>query len=147
MPASARRDRPRKVDVRAWLALAALAAAGGCAGPDGAGAPGSSSGWSRGLLELGLEPLGEEEARIPAAERGRYVPCRVIPGFPAPALEPHPAGYLIAGAGDALLDASATRRALAAWSPGETLVLKVRRNPYAQPDAEWWEAEVRLRRP
>jgi hypothetical protein len=98
------------------------------------------------LLELGLEPVNEEEARIPAGERGRYLPCRVIPGFPAPALEPHWAGYLIAGIDGKLQDAESIRRALAGWSAGETLVLKVRLNRYMQMDPEWWEAEVRLRR-
>lgn len=98
------------------------------------------------LAGVGLEVVNEDEARIPAAERGRFVPVRVLPGFPSPALPEHAAGYLIVGVDGRLSDdADAILHALQAWVPGETLKIRARRNPYLLPATEWWEAEVLLR--
>jgi hypothetical protein len=111
----------------------------GCAGPGAASSPGAREKLSR----LGLELVSEKEAAIPAQEAGRYVPCRVIPGFPRPALDPHPAGYLIVGVDRRPApNAEAILQAVAGWGPGETLVLTVRRNPYVEGGSGWWEADV-----
>jgi hypothetical protein len=100
------------------------------------------------LARAGLELVSENQAGIPPDRRGRYLPCRVIPGSRSPALAPHPAGYLMVGVrGKRSVDASVIRAALAAWGPGETLHLTIRRNPYRLDAAEWWESEVSLRLP
>ena len=100
------------------------------------------------LALVGLEMITEEEALIPAREAGRYVPVRVNSSFPRPALEPHPAGYLIVGVNRRpAADVDAISQALSQWRPGETLVLTVRRNPYLQGETDWWEADVQLRYP
>jgi len=100
------------------------------------------------LARVGLELVSENQAGIPPDRRGRYLPCRVIPGFRGPALAPHPAGYLMVGVrGNRSVDAAGIRAALAAWRPGETLNLTIRRNPYRLDSTEWWESEVILRLP
>jgi len=100
------------------------------------------------LAAVGLELLSEKEACIPQKEAGLYVPCRVIPSFPRPALEPHPAGYLIVGANrHSASNADGILRALASWGLGESLILTVRRNPYLDEGSGWWEAEVTIRLP
>jgi len=97
------------------------------------------------LARVGLELVGEREAGIPADRLGRYVPCRVIPGFRRPSLPPHPAGYLLVGVrGQGSEDAEVIRAALEAWRPGEVLHLMVRRNPYRLDSTQWWESEVAL---
>ena len=116
-----------------WAALGAL----GCAAP-----PVKVK-----LARVGLELLSEGEAGIPERESGRYVPCRVRADFPRPALPPHPAGYLFVGVDGAARDAKRILEALKAWRPGETIRLTVRRNPFLEPRAEWWEYEVHLRLP
>ena len=100
------------------------------------------------LARVGLERISEEAARIPPTARGHYVACQVLDGgsYPKP-LPPHPAGYLLVGVTDSSDEtASATLEALTAWSPGEFLTLRVRRNPY-HPEAvgsEWWEKNVTM---
>jgi len=103
------------------------------------------------LARVGLELVGEEEARVPAPERGRLVPCRTISGAAHPALPHHPAGYLLvkvlgAPGGDGGGE-KAILEALESWRPGQTLLLRVRRNPYTMEGTEWWEADVKLRLP
>lgn len=103
------------------------------------------------LARLGLELISENEALIPAELAGHFVPVRVISGFVRPALEPHPAGYLMVGVNRRPgANADAILCALTQWSPGETLVLTIRRNPYLQGvggEPGWWEADVKLRLP
>jgi hypothetical protein len=116
----------------------------GCAGTSGRAGltPGEK------LSLVGLEVVDETSALVPSEDRGRYLPVRVIPGFPDPALQSDPAGYIIVGVGGRPVQKSAEIAwALEAWQPGETLLLTVRRNPYLAADAGWWEAEVRLRHP
>lgn len=97
------------------------------------------------LARVGIEVISEDEAHLPANERGRYIPCRVIPGFRRAALEEHPAGYLLVGVGDSGTgDAGAIRQALAAWKPGEFLEITVRRNPHLSAASVWWERDVKL---
>lgn len=108
----------------------------GCAGPGIA--------VTEKLARVGLERVSVGEAALPPGERHRFLPVRVIPGA-AGALPDHPAGYLIVGVGSSeASDASEILEALEAWHPGEDLRLRVRRNPYLQPENEWWEGEVRL---
>src|SRR5262245_14233815 len=57
------------------LAAAFAAGAAGCAGPS----PREAEPVSRKLARVGLELESEEQARVPSAERGRWVPVRVIP--------------------------------------------------------------------
>lgn len=136
----------------AW-ALAALwgvLSLAGCASrPAAPVVPGiRAEGISSRLARVGLELITEEEAQIPRQERGRSLAVRVIPGFPEPALPPHPAGYLIVGLNRELVrDSAPLEEALRAWSPGRPLRLTVRRNPYLQVEPGWWEAEVELRLP
>jgi len=112
----------------------------------GAPAPAERSSLRARLARVGLELLSEDEARLPSEARGRYLPCRVVPGFRPPPLEEHPAGYLIVGVdGHPAPDARAILTALEGWAPGRPLSLTIRRNPYLLAEAEWWEAEVRLR--
>jgi hypothetical protein len=99
------------------------------------------------LRRVGLELVTDAEALVPPAERGRYVPCRVLPRFPSPALPEHPAGYLIDGVQGKAAGAEAIWKALEDWRPGETLELKVRRNPYADSGPESWDARVLLKLP
>jgi len=123
------------------FAIAVISLAG-CGAP----MPAERNSLSYRLAKVGLELLSEDQAQLPPAERGRYVPCRVIPGFPRPPLEEHPAGYLIVGVdGQPAPSAQAILTALEAWWPGRQISLKVRRNPYLLAEAEWWEADVRLR--
>lgn len=113
-----------------------------------AGCATAEVGWREKLRGFGLEPLSDEEARLPPAERGRFVACRVIAGRAGAVLEAHPAGYLLVGVGRApAADAEAIRRALEDWRPGEKLVVRVRRNPHLAAEAEWWEYDVELRHP
>ena len=141
-PRSGLRPRDNDVVMRASLLLPLLIIIPGCSAP----APAGPASLSARLARVGLELLSEDEARLPPPERGRYVPCRVIPGFPRPPLPEHPAGYLIVGMnGGPAPDAKAILRVLAEWTPGQPLLLTVRRNPYLQAEAEWWEAEVKLR--
>ena len=130
-----------------WLCFLLLSCAlGGCAGTGSS----ARSGAAEKLARIGLEILADEEAGIPAPERGRFIPCRVLPGRPDAALEDHPAGYLLVGVegqGAGGRGAEAILRALAAWEPGEDLPLIIRRNPYLDTGSEWWERTVRLRLP
>jgi hypothetical protein len=127
------------------LAVVALAGAAGCAGTGGGRMARLTP--REKLYLVGLEIVGEDEALVPAAERGRVLPLRTIRGFPDPAVPHDPVGYLaVAVAGTSARDAEAILRAIEAWGPGETLVLTVRRNPYVA-DAGWWEADVKLRFP
>ncbi len=97
------------------------------------------------LAKLGLAIIDEEEAFIPAAERGRAVPCRTIPGFRRPVLPEHPAGYLIIGvAGRRIESAPEILAAMSRWPPGEKIEVLVRRNPYLLQEPESWDAEVQL---
>ncbi|HVR73846.1 MAG TPA: hypothetical protein VMT52_05915, partial [Planctomycetota bacterium] len=118
------------------LLLAAITA--GCAGPS----------VQEKLARVGIALVPEADAGIPEPERGQYVPVSVLEGFQGPALPPHPAGYLVVGVigpeRELIPGAEAVREALEAWGSGETLEVRVRRNPYLQWDPEWWEAEVRL---
>ena len=114
---------------------------GGCVMPRGA----SELGVEGKLAKVGIQLVSEDEALLPAGERGRYLPCRGVPGVPGAALDTHPAGYLLVGVvGEATDDAAAIREALRSWSPGEVLVLRVRRNPHRSPASEWWERDVRM---
>ena len=123
-----------------WLSLVAAAWISGCATcptePVGAK-----------LRRVGLELVTDAQALVPPAERGRCVPCRVVPGFPSPALPEHPAGYLIDGVDGKAAGAETILKALEDWRPGETLELKVRRNPYADAGPESWDARVLLKLP
>lgn len=126
-----------------WAAMAILTMplAGGCAGKSAAEV--RSAGLDRKLASVGLERLNDLEAHVPAPERGRYVPCRVIRGFPNPALPEHPAGYLIVGVeGRPSSSAPELLSALEAAEPGQRLRLLVRRNPYLDASPEWWESTV-----
>ena len=72
------------------------------------------------LESAGLELVDERVARVPARERGRYLPCRVVPGAREPALDPHAAGYLIVGVdGREAESASEIFEALEEWSAVE----------------------------
>ncbi len=127
----------------AWTALALLPAlaGGGCAGRPVADAP--SLDLDRRMASMGLERLSEKEACLPPPERGRYVPCRVIPGSRNPVLPEHPAGYLIVRVeGRPSATAGEIRKALLHAEPGGTLKLVVRRNPYLDAVPEWWETTV-----
>ena len=99
-------------------------------------------------MRVGFRLISEEEAGIPRAERGRYLPCRVIPDFPRPPVSAYPAGYLIVGVNRS---PAQNRReilnALIAWEPGQILYLAVRRNPYLIGEPEWYEVEVPARLP
>ena len=124
----------------AWLLLPALLPA--CSGP----APAEKAPLSARLARVGLQLVSEEDAGVPPSERGRYLPCRVVHGFPRPPLEDHPAGYLIVEVGGyPAADRRAILRALDDWTPGQPLRLRVQRNPYRLAEAEWWEAWVSLR--
>jgi hypothetical protein len=126
-----------------WAAVAILMMplAGGCAGKAAAGD--RSSGVDRKLAAVGLERLSDLEAHVPAPERGRYIPCRVIRGFPNPALPEHPAGYLIVRVeGQPASSASQLLAALEDAEPGRRLRLLVRRNSYLDASPEWWESTV-----
>ncbi len=99
------------------------------------------------LARVGLKIVSEREALIPPADRGKYLPCRVLPGFPDPALPDHPAGYLILGAGARSSPGKKEiLRALSDWKAGEFLSLTVRRNPYLS-GGDWYEVKVSLRLP
>ena len=122
----------------AWsLCLFAATSQAGCAGPT----------VEARLARVGLEIVSEEEAAIPDSERGRYLPCQVIAGFPESALPPHPAGYLFVGVDRHLCAADEIVEALQEWAPGETRTFTVRRNPYRQLQTVWWEYDVHLRLP
>jgi hypothetical protein len=97
------------------------------------------------LSDAGLQLVDEAAARVPAAERGLYVPCRVLPGRAKAALEPHPDGYLIVGF-DRRRSTSTSEivQALEHWREDEPLRLWVRRNPYGGTSTEWWEGDVVL---
>ncbi len=98
------------------------------------------------LARVGLRRISESEAALPPSERGRYVPCRVAASAPRAALKPHYAGYLIVGVhAEAAGSADEILAALKNWQPGETLSLRVRRNPYLGPEAEFWEMDVQMR--
>ena len=49
------------------------------------------------LSRVGLVVISDDAALLPAAERGRFLPCRVNTTFPGPPVPHHPAGYLIVG--------------------------------------------------
>ena len=88
--------------------------------------------------------IGEAEALIPAHQRGRYVPCRVIPNARQPALPAHTAGYLLVAIDGEESGGAAILEALARWQPGEFVEVRVRRNPYRATGSEWWESDVRM---
>jgi len=119
------------------LCLAAISSHAGCAGPT----------VEAKLARVGLELVSEEEAGVPAVERGRYLPCQVIEGFPETALPPHPAGYLFVGVDRQPCAADEITQALREWAPGETRTFTVRRNPYLLPQTVWWEYDVHLHLP
>jgi hypothetical protein len=127
----------------AILAVAVGWLAAGCAGPGRGGRTGVER--DR-LARVGLRVVSEDEALLPDAERGRCIPCRVITGFPLPPVPPDPAGYLIVGVNR---EPAATKQeileALRAWDPGETLYLKIRRNPYLQDEPFLYEVDVPVR--
>ena len=125
----------------AWIAAVGLAA--GCAMASG----GRDLSVKEKLSRVGLELVPESGAFLPEAERGQCLPCRVIPGFAAPALPEHPAGYLIVGVRGAPADREAILQALDDWGRGQTLELLVRRNPYLAAEPESWDARVFLRLP
>lgn len=129
----------RRGPLLAPLLLAGLTA--GCAGPS----------IQEKLARVGIALVTEADAGIPDPERGQYLPVRVLEDFQGPALPPHPAGYLVVGVigpqRELIPGAEAVRKALETWDSGETLEVRVRRNPYLQWNPEWWEAEVRLRSP
>lgn len=128
-----------------WVSALILCAAG-CAGSPEA-APRGPTVWEK-LAGLGLELVTEREALVPPAERGKLVPCRVVPGFPAAALPDDPAGYLILGIeGGPSGDTDGILRAIERAAPGETLILNVRRNTYLEADPSWWEGKVKVRIP
>ena len=100
------------------------------------------------LARIGLVCITEEEAHIPPEDRGKFVPCRVRPDCLQSPVPPHPAGYLIVGINkERGAGAAQLRRQLAAWKPGETLVLGIQRNPYLQDVPAWYEIEVKVRQP
>ncbi len=135
-----------RVALPAVLFACCLALSAGCAGLDDRPASGMTA--EEKLSAVGLRMVSEDEAAVPAGERGRYVAVRVIPGFPDPALAPDPAGYLIVGAaGSPAADAAAIIRALDGWEPDGELLVTVRRNPFLPGSTGWWEAEVKLRYP
>lgn len=128
----------------AALALLPVFAAGGCAGRS---APGhsASTDLDRKLASVGLERRSDLEAHVPLPERGRYIPCRVIRGFPNPALPEHPAGYLIVGVeGQPSGGVEHIQKALQDAAPGQRLSLHVRRNTYLDASPEWWESTVTI---
>jgi hypothetical protein len=95
------------------------------------------------LARVGLEVVTDEEARVPPADRGRWIACRVIPGFREPPAPEHPAGYLIASVGrQAGMTRRDMERAIAAWKEGERLILTIRRNPYFPGEPDWYEVNV-----
>ena len=124
----------------AWLLLPGLLPA--CSAPS----PAEKAPLSARLARVGLQLVSEDDAGVPASERGRYLPCRVIPRFPRPPLEDHPAGYLIVGVdGRPAPDSRTILRALENWTPGQPLRLTVWRNPYLLAESEFWQADVTLR--
>jgi hypothetical protein len=135
-----RRLRPARSGRGVWLSLVAAAWVSGCA-------TFPKEPVSAKLRRVGLELVTDAEAFVPPSERGRCLPCRVLAGFPAPALPEHPAGYLITGVEGKAAGARAILKALEEWKPGETLELMVRRNPYADAGPESWDARVLLKLP
>jgi len=99
------------------------------------------------LALIGLEVSAGAEECVPAEDRARVLPCRVIPGSPARVVPENRAGYAITGVNRS---PAASRdqilRALEECSGGRTLYLTLRRNQ--EPGSpEWYEAEVPLRVP
>jgi len=137
---SLRRPRPALGRRGVWLSLVAAAWISGCATYPKEPVEAK-------LRRVGLEIVTDADAQVPPAERGRYVPCRVLPGYPSPALPVHPAGYLITGVEGKAAGAEVTLKALEDWRPGDILVLRVRRNPFADAGPESWDARVLLKLP
>ena len=126
------------------LSLAVALVVAGCAGTS----PYRLDAVREKLARVGLDTLSEEEAYVPASEHGRSIPCRVIAGFEGPPVPAHPAGYLITGVDRGRETTRAgILEALAAWAPGETLTLTLRRNRYLDDEAAWYEVEVPVRLP
>ena len=97
------------------------------------------------LADAGLQLVDEATARVPAAERGLYVPCRVLPGRAEAALAHHPDGYLIVGVERRkATSAGEIVQALERWREDEPLRLWVRRNPFGGTTTEWWEGDLVL---
>jgi hypothetical protein len=123
------------------LAAALLAAAAGCAGAPTPRAAREST--TVKLARVGLEVLPDEEAGVPAADRTRWIPVRVVAGFPQPPVPEHAAGYLITSVGRR---AGLTRRdmemEIAEWEEGKRLVLTIRRNPHLAAEPDWYEVNV-----
>jgi len=120
---------------------ALLACTCGCSGPR----PLDPAELRSKLAKLGLAIIGDDEAAVPAAVRGRAVPCRTITGFRRPVLPDHPAGYLIIGAhGERIDSATEILAAMSRWPPGEKIEILVRRNPYLLQEPDLWEGEVQL---
>jgi S1-C subfamily serine protease len=120
---------------------AAVVLGGGCASAGkGVADPGAK------LRQVGLEAVSAAEARLPPGEAERFLPCRVIPGFPNPPVPEHPAGYLIVAVeGRPAASREEILAALGALQPGEWLKLTFRRNPHVGAPAEWYEMDVPVR--
>lgn len=118
-----------------WVGLLAFVTAQGCSG----------RAVREKLAVAGLELMDESVARVPAAQRGRYLPCRVMSGVSGAALEPHPAGYLIVGVNGREASRSGDiLEAIERWREDVPLRLWVRRNPFTSTAPEWWEGDVIL---
>lgn len=95
------------------------------------------------LARVGLELISEREAGLPESELGRYIPCRVLAGASSSPLAADPAGYLIVGFdGEEAGDAGKILAVFERWRVGETLFLRVRRNPYLAVEPGWWEVHT-----
>ncbi len=86
---------------------------------------------------------------VPPTERGRWVPCAVLPAHDGALLPPDEAGYLILGVlegEDRHLISGRERilRALDAWTGGAVVHLRVGRNPYRSDVARSWDVELSL---
>jgi hypothetical protein len=123
-----------------------LAPAGGCkSGPTPIEARASATAK---LAQVGLEVVSDDAAGMPPAERLRWIPCRVVPGFPRPPVPDHVDGYLITN-----IDRSTglTRRdmesKIAAWKEGDRLIFTIVRNPYLAAEPGWYEVNVPVKLP
>ena len=100
------------------------------------------------LARVGLEVVSDESAGMPPADRLKWIPCRVVSGFPQPPVPDHVDGYLITSIGRR---AGLTRRdmekEIAAWKDGERLVFTIVRNPYLAAESGWYEVNVPVKLP